>query len=192
MFSTHYSRLHRLPFVPVILGPSLTRADRSSEEYGLWCRAMLILFKPWRSIEDLKTSHKSWSSVYDAHSFPDHLQTVIQNINVEFDCQDARDFCSDKEHIVVDNSVPNSVYEDGVLIPVGEHRNNNATLHYNPDVDDGFDIEDADIMEDVQTVRVRDSLLTLVRGGFFDPGAEIIFSLSVLILVRQKMYRVIW
>ncbi|KZV62853.1 hypothetical protein PENSPDRAFT_551691, partial [Peniophora sp. CONT] len=56
-FETHVARLRTIPVVPVILGPTLPRRDRAEEE---WCRAMLILFKPWRSLEDLKRPSETW------------------------------------------------------------------------------------------------------------------------------------
>ncbi|KAI0059802.1 hypothetical protein BV25DRAFT_1777328, partial [Artomyces pyxidatus] len=83
--------LRSLPLVPVVLGPTLPRADREVEERQLWCRAMLILFKPWRSVADLKGADESWQEAYDKYEFPRRLRRVIENINVEHECKDARD-----------------------------------------------------------------------------------------------------
>ncbi|KZT55184.1 hypothetical protein CALCODRAFT_406669, partial [Calocera cornea HHB12733] len=58
--STHQLRLSNAAHVPVILGPTLPRGDRGLEERSLWCRAMLILFKPWRTFNDLLPLGESW------------------------------------------------------------------------------------------------------------------------------------
>ncbi|KAI0059383.1 hypothetical protein BV25DRAFT_1781053, partial [Artomyces pyxidatus] len=91
LFASHVSRLRAVPYVPVLLGPSLPRADRSPEEHEQWCRAMMILFKPWRSFADLKGVGDSWTMAFDAHCFPAHLLKIMDNINVEHECKDARE-----------------------------------------------------------------------------------------------------
>ncbi|KZT56593.1 hypothetical protein CALCODRAFT_418775, partial [Calocera cornea HHB12733] len=76
--------------VPVILGPSLPRCDRSLEEKNQWCRAVLILFKPWRTLGDLRLLGETWEQAYDRTDFGEkHLQT-IKNIGVLNECRDAR------------------------------------------------------------------------------------------------------
>ncbi|KAI0066314.1 hypothetical protein BV25DRAFT_1781055, partial [Artomyces pyxidatus] len=90
-FETHVSRLRRVDFVPVLLGPTLPRADRTLEERNAFCRAMLILFKPWRNLRDLKAEEESWSQAYDRVTFGDYVQNIIRNINVEHECRDARE-----------------------------------------------------------------------------------------------------
>ena len=49
---------------------------------------MLILFKPWRLLADLKESSQFWSDVFNLHDFPNHLKTMINNINIEHKCKD--------------------------------------------------------------------------------------------------------
>ncbi|KAI0067116.1 hypothetical protein BV25DRAFT_1771986, partial [Artomyces pyxidatus] len=77
--------------VPVLLGPMLPRDDRSAEEKDAFCRAMLILFKPWRKLSDLKLPGESWSSAYDRFEFGSAARKVIENVNVEHQCRDARE-----------------------------------------------------------------------------------------------------
>ncbi|KAI0054516.1 hypothetical protein BV25DRAFT_1768404, partial [Artomyces pyxidatus] len=90
-YETHLSRLRQSSFVPVVLGPTLPRSDRSVEEYDKFCRAMLIIFKPWRTLVDLKGAGETWSEAYGRHSFPAASMKIINNINVEHQCKDARD-----------------------------------------------------------------------------------------------------
>lgn len=48
---------------------------------------MLILFKPWRLLADLKESGQFWSDIFNLHDFPNHLKTMINNINIEHKCK---------------------------------------------------------------------------------------------------------
>ncbi|KIO26438.1 hypothetical protein M407DRAFT_74482, partial [Tulasnella calospora MUT 4182] len=85
---THLVRL-RSPLVPVLLGPTISR-DGTPEERESWCRAMLILFKPWRSRADLKTVGQSWKDAFEHFDFPEDAVRVMRNINVLHECKDAR------------------------------------------------------------------------------------------------------
>ncbi|KAJ7303763.1 hypothetical protein DFH08DRAFT_621637, partial [Mycena albidolilacea] len=49
-----------------------------------WARAMLISFKPWQTIQDLKDVGEKWGTVYE------HTQ-IISNMQVEHECKDTRD-----------------------------------------------------------------------------------------------------
>jgi hypothetical protein len=49
-YATHLLRKHTSPFIPVLLGPTIPKKDTSNEK---WCKLMLILFRPWRDLNDL-------------------------------------------------------------------------------------------------------------------------------------------
>lgn len=55
-----------------------------------WCRAMLILFRPWRTLEDLKGNSDSWQMVFDATEFVNDAGCIMRNMDVESECEDAR------------------------------------------------------------------------------------------------------
>ncbi|KAH7920571.1 hypothetical protein BV22DRAFT_987198, partial [Leucogyrophana mollusca] len=76
---------------PVLLADAFPRPDRGEEELEQFCQVMLLLFKPWRDISDLKGDCLNWKCAYDAYSFPPHLSKLIHNMNVENECKDARD-----------------------------------------------------------------------------------------------------
>jgi hypothetical protein len=63
-FDTHLLRLRSIPQVPVLLGPTLPRPDRSQAEYERWCRAMLVIFSPWREPSDLKHPDETWKDAF--------------------------------------------------------------------------------------------------------------------------------
>ncbi|KAJ7155910.1 hypothetical protein C8R43DRAFT_821243, partial [Mycena crocata] len=75
----------------VLLGNTLPRPDRSPIERDKWCRAMLILFKPWRKLSDLKAVGQSWTDAFENTEFTAYTKSVMDNLNVENECKDARD-----------------------------------------------------------------------------------------------------
>ncbi|KAJ7340540.1 hypothetical protein DFH08DRAFT_619465, partial [Mycena albidolilacea] len=81
----------RSPVVNVLLGETIARPDRGLEERERWARAMLILFKPWRSISDLKNVAEKWAAVYERTVFSPYATQIILNMQVERECKDARD-----------------------------------------------------------------------------------------------------
>ncbi|KAG1788113.1 uncharacterized protein HD556DRAFT_1245603, partial [Suillus plorans] len=89
--STHILRLRSKLVVPVLLGDSIPRPDQSDEEYELHGRAMMMLFKPWRNLKGLKGDNDNWATAFEKETFPPNLSVIIQNMNVENECKDARD-----------------------------------------------------------------------------------------------------
>ncbi|KAF8143074.1 hypothetical protein K438DRAFT_1634312, partial [Mycena galopus ATCC 62051] len=87
--------MRRVPCINVLLGPSIPRSDRGPEERERWCRAMLILFKPWRSIKDLRLQHEKWSAAYERTTFSVYALQIMRNMCVEDECKDARDAYND-------------------------------------------------------------------------------------------------
>lgn len=88
---THMMRMRTEGVVPVLLGRSVGRPDGSQSDYVRWCRAMLILFKPWRSLQCLKRPGQSWVSAYEGYIFPPNLAAIMKNFGLERECKDARD-----------------------------------------------------------------------------------------------------
>jgi hypothetical protein len=52
---------------------------------------MLTLFKPWRTGKDLKREKYSWDETCMAHKFTEHQVQLMDNFNVRYECNDARD-----------------------------------------------------------------------------------------------------
>ncbi|KAJ7603550.1 hypothetical protein DFH06DRAFT_915897, partial [Mycena polygramma] len=91
-YLSHCQLLRRECVIPVLLGPKIHRFDRSDEEKELWARAVVVLFKPWRTPADLKDQTETWVDV--ASLLVDELEPwkrrVIRNMNVLSECRDAR------------------------------------------------------------------------------------------------------
>ncbi|KAH6896109.1 hypothetical protein BKA70DRAFT_1027422, partial [Coprinopsis sp. MPI-PUGE-AT-0042] len=68
--------------VPVLLGPNLIhKGNTASDE---WARDMVILFKPWRAISDLRGPGLTWLASFEAvqpQLTPCHI-SIIDNILV--------------------------------------------------------------------------------------------------------------
>lgn len=78
--------------IPVPSGPSLPRRDQPAV-YDRYCRSMLILFKAWRSPNDLKVVEQSWSSAFEDFmtDCPDRINKIINNMQLLHECRDSRD-----------------------------------------------------------------------------------------------------
>ncbi|KAJ7126131.1 hypothetical protein C8R44DRAFT_617822, partial [Mycena epipterygia] len=83
--------MRTIPLVNVLLGDKIPRPDRGKTEHVKWCRAMLILFKPWRKLGDLKDPNQTWEDAFSNTAFSAHCQRIMMNMNVENQCKDARD-----------------------------------------------------------------------------------------------------
>ncbi|KAF9005687.1 hypothetical protein BDQ17DRAFT_1185791, partial [Cyathus striatus] len=73
-------------------GPSIPRRDRM-ETQSRHARLMLILFKPWKSVSDLREDGQSWIHAFNLfHSTcTKHISDTIDNMQVLHECKDSRD-----------------------------------------------------------------------------------------------------
>ncbi|RDX52793.1 hypothetical protein OH76DRAFT_1344637, partial [Lentinus brumalis] len=91
--NTHLVRKRVSWVIPVILTNTLPRIDASYHQRELRSRTILILFVPWRTPQDLKHTHETWTEAYqrrESEISPQH-RTIIHNMNVLSECKDARD-----------------------------------------------------------------------------------------------------
>ncbi|PPR04170.1 hypothetical protein CVT26_003810, partial [Gymnopilus dilepis] len=105
---THRVCMRSKPVLPVMLGPSLPSKKTSEQTVDSWAKHVLMLFKPWRCVHDLKTRGQSWSNAYDTYE-SEGLQTrhakIIQNMQLLTECADAR-FTHAKAFVAPDQSDP--------------------------------------------------------------------------------------
>ncbi|KAL1692700.1 hypothetical protein GGG16DRAFT_50766 [Schizophyllum commune] len=67
----------------------LPRSDKGNlDEY---IQVMLMLFKPWRRPEDLKSATETWKDAFDKHVFSPRQRQLMKNFNLRWECMDARD-----------------------------------------------------------------------------------------------------
>jgi len=91
LYETHMIQFdtRKLNTVPNFIGGSLPRRDHGDREY--YCATMLTLFKPWRSGKDLKSEGYSWDETFTSHSFTSRQSELMDNFNIRYECNDARD-----------------------------------------------------------------------------------------------------
>ncbi|PPQ66487.1 hypothetical protein CVT26_011176 [Gymnopilus dilepis] len=85
--------LRSVPVLPVILGPSMP--GRKSESYSsdVWAKHILTLFKPWRTLHDLKKVDETWSEAYSTFEQKELRRKdldIIKNMELLTECADAR------------------------------------------------------------------------------------------------------
>ncbi|KAK0452805.1 uncharacterized protein EV420DRAFT_1273617, partial [Desarmillaria tabescens] len=92
-YHTHFQRIRTEEgrVIPVPLGPSIPRRDRS-HLYERYCRLMLIFFKPWYSATDLRTKGETWSAAFKIffNNNP-RWQQHLDNMQILHECRDSRD-----------------------------------------------------------------------------------------------------
>ncbi|THU84819.1 hypothetical protein K435DRAFT_621840, partial [Dendrothele bispora CBS 962.96] len=74
-------------------GPGLPRRDREAT-IPRHARLMLILFKPWVNISDLKEGEQSWEEAYEIFlrdSCSPRIKRIIDNMQLLHECRDSRD-----------------------------------------------------------------------------------------------------
>lgn len=105
--------------VPVPIGPRIYRRDVPDirEEY---CRLMLILFKPWRNLMQLKEEFSSWEEAFQ--SFNDaaspRVLKIMENMQRLHECRDSRD--DDYANRRLRNRGSNSISEEFVASTVAD------------------------------------------------------------------------
>ncbi|KAJ3521857.1 hypothetical protein NMY22_g12139 [Coprinellus aureogranulatus] len=75
--------------VPNLLGGYIPKKDGDDREF--YCSTMLTLFVPWRTGLELRASNETWEAAYERRTFSSHHSKIIANINVRYECYDARD-----------------------------------------------------------------------------------------------------
>jgi len=90
--------------VPNFIGGSLPRRDQGDKDY--YCSVMLSLFKPWRDGRNLRNNEESWTAAFDEHVFSIQEKKLMDNFNLRYECNDARDDFSAqaKKNIEEDNT----------------------------------------------------------------------------------------
>lgn len=78
--------------VPVLIGPEIPRKGRENT-YERYCRAILTLFKPWRSVSDLCFLEENWADAFQRHECflnENHCKDIIENIELLHECKEQR------------------------------------------------------------------------------------------------------
>jgi hypothetical protein len=90
--TSHINIKRMTPVVPVLLGPPIPRKDREDTKER-YCRAILTLFLPWRTFEDVSDVNQTWEEAFHMHQtkiLPTSWK-IISNIQLLQECKSDRD-----------------------------------------------------------------------------------------------------
>ncbi|KAK4704722.1 hypothetical protein P7C70_g1483, partial [Phenoliferia sp. Uapishka_3] len=80
-FKSHRQRERTQPIIPRIEGRSVPRRDHPDPKVREWyAKSILILFKPWRTLDDLKEGSESWENALARFDAPPEVQCFIENL----------------------------------------------------------------------------------------------------------------
>ena len=142
--NSHLCHIKEINFVPGILSPALPRPDRGDEEHEKWCRSMLLIFKPWRTPEDLRGAHATWRLAFDNHKFSELAKTVMCNMNVEHECQDAKKASDYRKQTGTASASDQFGFDDECsdMNSLGVVLQNDTNLHDEIDDENDFEVQE--------------------------------------------------
>ena len=90
--TTHLLMKYSENHVPILYGPQIPRGDRDDTRER-YCRALLTLFVPWRTIGDLCDGKQSWEEAFQSRKnlISARLWNIIENIQLLHECKKERD-----------------------------------------------------------------------------------------------------
>ena len=90
--SSHINIKRAKPVIPVLLGPMIPRKDRDDTRER-YCRAILTLFVPWRSVQDLCDLSQTWEQAFETRhvKLTAESNKIIDNIQLLHECKNDRD-----------------------------------------------------------------------------------------------------
>ena len=90
--ASHINIKRMKPVVPILLGPPVPRRDRDDTRER-YCRAILTLFFPWRSIQDVCNIDQTWEEAFQIRQrrVSPASWKIIDNIQLLQECKNDRD-----------------------------------------------------------------------------------------------------
>lgn len=89
---SHLNIKRNKPVIPVLLGPPVPRGDRDDTR-ARYCRCILALFLPWRSVQDICDVDQTWEESFQIRKqniLPASWK-IIENIQLLQECKNDRD-----------------------------------------------------------------------------------------------------
>ena len=184
--SSHMNMKRTSPVVPVLLGPPIPRQDRE-ETQERFCRSILTLFVPWRSVFDICDLNQTWKQAFEsrqANIMPESRK-FIENIQLLHECKKDRD-----EHL-------QQVIEAMQTETIHQHTHSN-------DVNDENDEEQEEILDVLASIDM-DELTHIEQPGMkseekyfhktlqaVDQANRFIHTHSKTLLSREQRYSIFY
>jgi len=116
---THLLMKYSGNHVPILYGPQIPRSDRDDTRER-YCRAILTLFVPWRTIADLCDVKQTWEQAFEARKNLISIRSwnIIENIQLLHECKKERD-----EHLlqVIAEAQTENDAIDPAFVPSNQH-----------------------------------------------------------------------
>ena len=152
------------PIVPNLLGPPIPRRDREDTKER-YCRSILALFSPWRTISDLCDPHETWEQALENRRsrITIESQKIIYNIQLFQECKNDRD-----EHLQqVIEAVQTEVVDDRI------QKNHIADMS-DDDLDENDEILDLLEAIDIDEIPVVKDLGNRSEQAYFEKTIQIV------------------
>ncbi|KAF8426463.1 hypothetical protein L210DRAFT_3307599, partial [Boletus edulis BED1] len=78
------------PVVPVLIGDAVPKRNGEFIHDEEYYRHLLLLFKPWRAYDDLRSNEISWKEAFDRTDFSPYCRSLIADMEVDAECREAR------------------------------------------------------------------------------------------------------
>lgn len=142
--SSHINVKRITPVVPVLLGPPIPRRDREDTKER-YCRSILALFLPWRSVSDLCDVDQTWKEAFEirrSRITPESYK-IIDNIQLLQECKNDRD-----EHLQqVIEAAQTEIVDDRIKI------NRNIDISDDDENDDVLDMLEAIDIDEIPIIK---------------------------------------
>ncbi|KAJ3522430.1 hypothetical protein NMY22_g11894 [Coprinellus aureogranulatus] len=104
-------------YIPLLIGCSLPRRDKV-DVYERYCRVMLMLFKPWEALRDIRGEANSWSDAFADFQVdcPENILLIMDNIQLLHECRDSKDdyYARRRDQRLSQNeNIHGNLFEDG-------------------------------------------------------------------------------
>ena len=121
------------------MGGSLPGRDIGDYEY--YCLVMFTLFKPWRKATDLNQDNNLWADAFESYKFSADEKHLMNNFNLIYECNDARDDYSAQQHRKNDNPISDEFLDQSFENPFYEDIDNpwNSEDHEDTPLEPFFD-----------------------------------------------------
>ncbi|KAH6867295.1 hypothetical protein BKA70DRAFT_1070243, partial [Coprinopsis sp. MPI-PUGE-AT-0042] len=116
--------------IPNFIGGFLPRRDQGDREF--YCTVILTLFRPWSSGLELKDDTQLWDEAFQAHSFDPYTQRLIDNLNLKYECMDAKDRLKSQHK---------KKYRAALGLPAGEDDDFDDFDEYEDGLDEGINAD---------------------------------------------------
>jgi hypothetical protein len=142
--SSHINIKRITPVVPVLLGPPIPRRDREDTRER-YCRSILTLFFPWRSVQDVCDVDQTWEQAFEIRHerITSESRRIIDNIQLLQECKNDRD-----EHL---QQVIEAAQTDIVNDPIYPSRNDSDSDDENTEILDmleNIDMSEIPVMKE--------------------------------------------